>query len=68
MVKVIQVSNNMEMNVPFLVEGFKLFSDCLGHLVLWEAANLRPYAKGDGDLVDTVGRQPSKVVEDVKPI
>ena len=67
-VKVIEVSDSMEMNIPFPDEGVKSLSNCLGQMILWEAADLRPFGEVEDDDINAVGCPPTDVEEDVKPV
>ena len=55
-VKIIEVTNNMEMNIPFSKVEFMPLSDCLGRMILRLASDLRPCAKIDEELMDAVDR------------
>jgi hypothetical protein len=64
-VKIIEVSPAIEVEIPFPVGDLRRISQCAGREVIWEAEHLRPYGAMSEEPLETLGRPPTPVPEDV---
>jgi hypothetical protein len=67
-VHVLDVPDNLDMPIPFPEGDLVFLRQCTGRSIVWEANTVYPYAESEGSTNASVGRQPTHVNTDVKPI